>query len=82
MVWYRLSAADLVRCWCLVSGSHRHLVTITSVDHHQTTCLSQVLSQHSTGLGLTSAIEVAGHVVRHRAVLAAVTLEAGLGTLQ
>ena len=71
-----LSAADLVRCGCLVSGRHRDSEPV--IQGHETARLSQLLGQHGAGLGLHAAVEVAGHVVRHRAVLPAVSLEACL----
>ena len=76
MVRDGLGAADLVRGGCLVPGGHRHQGPRLYGQHAPG--LGQLLGQHGAGLGLHPAVEVAGHVVRHRAVLAAVPLETGL----
>ena len=71
-----LGAADLVRGGRLVPGGHGHHGP--GVYGHETPGLGQLLGQHGAALGLHAAVEVAGHVVRHRAVFAAVPLETGL----
>ena len=73
MVRYGPGAADLVRGGRLVPGGHRDR------GLHQPPGLeAELLGQHGAGLGLHPTIEVAGHVVRHGAVLTAVPLETGL----
>ena len=72
-----LGATDLVRGGRLVPGGHRDRGP--RLHGHQPPGLEpQLLGQHGAGLGLHPAIEVARHVVRHRAVLTAVPLETGL----
>ena len=82
MIRYRLSATDLVWCWSLVSGRGGHRVAEVVLHDHEAAGLRQVLGQDGTGGRLDPAVEVARHVVRHRAVLAADPLEARLGPLQ
>ena len=80
MLRYWLSAADLVWSWCLVSCRYRNTIAVT--DHEKPPGLHQLLGQDGAGLGLDPAVEVAGDVLRHRAVLAAQSLQTGLGALQ
>ena len=82
MIRYRLSATDLVWCWSLVSGRCGHRVAEVVLHDHEAASLRQVLGQDGAGGRLVPAVEVTGHVVRHRAVLAADPLEARLGPLQ
>ena len=63
MVWDGSCAADLVRGGCLVSGGHRDQGP--GVYGHEAPGLSELLCQHGAALGLDTAVEVAGHVVRH-----------------
>lgn len=83
MLWYWLSAADLVRCRCLVSCRHGDTIPIDPIrDDQEAASLHELLGQDGAGLGLDPAVEVAGDVLRHGAVLATQPLETGLGALQ
>ena len=83
MLWYGLSAADLVRGWCLVSCRHGDTIAIDPIaDDQEAASLHQLLGEDGAGLGLDPAVEVAGDILGHGAVLATQPLETGLGALQ
>ena len=81
MVRYGPRHVYLVRCWSLVTSSNRHSELVPHVEQPGVG-LVDLVSEDGAGLGLDAAVEVAGDVVRHRAVLPAVPLQAGLGPLQ
>ena len=71
----------LVRGRCLVSRRCWDSELIPHVEHPGVG-LVDVVGKDGAGLCLDAAVEVAGYVVRHGAVLPAVPLQAGLGPLQ
>ena len=81
MVRYRARHVNLVRCGGLVASSGGHSELVPHVEQARGG-LVDVVRQDGAGLGLDPAVEVAGDVVRHRAVLPAVSLQAGLRPLQ
>ena len=81
VVRYGPRHVDLVRCWSLVTSSHRDSELVPHVEQPGVG-LVDLVSEDGAGLGLDAAVEVAGDVVRHRAVLPAVSLQAGLRPLQ
>ena len=81
MVRYRARHVNLIRSGGLVASSSRHSELVPHVEEPRGG-LVDVVRQDGAGLGLDPAVEVAGDVVRHRAVLPAVPLQAGLGPLQ
>ena len=81
MVRYRPRHVYLVRGRSLVTSSHRDSELVPHVEKPRV-WLVDLVSEYGAGLGLDAAIEVTGDVVRHRAVLPAVSLQAGLGPLQ
>ena len=81
MVGDRSRHVYLVRSWSLVSRGCRHPELVPQVEHPGVG-LVDVVGEDGAGLCLDAAVEVAGYVVRHGAVLPAVSLQAGLGPLQ
>ena len=81
VVRYGPRHVDLIRSWSLVASRHRNSILVSHVEQPRVG-LVDLVHEDSAGLGLDAAVEVAGDVVRHRAVLAAVSLQAGLGPLQ
>ena len=81
MVRYGPRHVYLVRGRCLVSRRCWDSELIPHVEHPGVG-LVDVVGEDSAGLGLDAAVEVAGYVVRHGAVLPAVPLEASRGPLQ
>ena len=81
VVRYGPRHVDLIRSWSLVASRHRNSELVSHVEQPRVG-LVDLVHEDGAGLGLDAAVEVAGDVVRHRAILAAVSLQAGLGPLQ